>query len=217
MLRSVLFAGAGMLLAASYGGAQVSRGVAAAPGITVHAPPPPPPATVLPQQPPSGRYPSHAAASGDLFVARPDTYAPQFDRRHSRHRSRHLRTTTRALFPYAAEVNGFFVGLAADVNGAMLLEPGLDRAGVDPEGFEHAAADVRADEAARVAASPERASLERAQIAAADRIASAVAPAAAKTLYVIPRCYAGDRRPLAADLPAGCSLADLRVISPGTR
>lgn len=32
------------------------------------------------------------------------------------------------------------------------------------------------------------------------------------TLYVIPRCYAGDRRPTALDLRPGCSLKDLREL-----
>jgi hypothetical protein len=41
-----------------------------------------------------------------------------------------------------------------------------------------------------------------------------VTPAKPKTLYVIPRCYAGDRRPSADQLPAGCELSALRVIPP---
>jgi hypothetical protein len=39
--------------------------------------------------------------------------------------------------------------------------------------------------------------------------APAVTPAA---IYIIPRCYVGDRVPIASRLPAGCDLADLRVI-----
>ena len=41
-----------------------------------------------------------------------------------------------------------------------------------------------------------------------------VAPAAhtPDTFYVIPGCYAGNRRPTEADLPAGCDLARLRVV-----
>jgi hypothetical protein len=35
-----------------------------------------------------------------------------------------------------------------------------------------------------------------------------------KTFYVIRGCYAGDRRPLPEDLPAGCDLRRLRVIPP---
>jgi hypothetical protein len=39
-----------------------------------------------------------------------------------------------------------------------------------------------------------------------------VKPPSPKTLYVIPRCYAGDRLPVASQLPAGCRLEDVQVI-----
>jgi hypothetical protein len=39
-----------------------------------------------------------------------------------------------------------------------------------------------------------------------------VTPPKAKTLYIIPRCYAGDKRPSVDQLPAGCDLSLLRVI-----
>ena len=39
-------------------------------------------------------------------------------------------------------------------------------------------------------------------------------PAAPKTFYVIPRCYAGDVRPRAEQLPPGCLLASLREVPP---
>jgi hypothetical protein len=42
-----------------------------------------------------------------------------------------------------------------------------------------------------------------------------VTPAVPKTFYVIPRCYAGDRRPSADWLPAGCDIRKLRIIAPG--
>ena len=41
-------------------------------------------------------------------------------------------------------------------------------------------------------------------------------PATPKTFYVIPRCYAGDVRPRADQLPPGCQLARLREIPPVT-
>lgn len=37
---------------------------------------------------------------------------------------------------------------------------------------------------------------------------------APKTLYVIPRCYAGDKPPAAHELPAGCDIRDMRIIRP---
>jgi hypothetical protein len=42
-----------------------------------------------------------------------------------------------------------------------------------------------------------------------------VTPPKAKTLYVIPRCYAGDKRPSIDQLPVGCDLSLLRVIPAG--
>lgn len=39
-------------------------------------------------------------------------------------------------------------------------------------------------------------------------------PGHKRTLYVIPGCYAGDRLPRAGQLRAGCSLRDVRTISP---
>jgi hypothetical protein len=38
-------------------------------------------------------------------------------------------------------------------------------------------------------------------------------PATPKTIYVIPRCYLGDSRPQQNQLPAGCSLADLKTLN----
>jgi hypothetical protein len=35
-----------------------------------------------------------------------------------------------------------------------------------------------------------------------------------RTLYVIPGCYAGDKPPRAEQLRAGCSLRNVRTISP---
>ena len=39
-------------------------------------------------------------------------------------------------------------------------------------------------------------------------------PGRPKTFYIIPGCYAGDRRPEPASLAEGCSLANLRVVPP---
>jgi hypothetical protein len=41
-------------------------------------------------------------------------------------------------------------------------------------------------------------------------------PVRPKTLYVIPLCYAGDKRPDPKILPAGCDVRDVKVIRPGT-
>jgi hypothetical protein len=47
---------------------------------------------------------------------------------------------------------------------------------------------------------------------APDPVIVYMTPAKAKTLYIIPRCYAGDKRPSVDQLPAGCDLSLLRVI-----
>ena len=39
-------------------------------------------------------------------------------------------------------------------------------------------------------------------------------PGRPKTFYVIPGCYAGDRRPEPGSLAPGCSLTRLRVVQP---
>lgn len=42
----------------------------------------------------------------------------------------------------------------------------------------------------------------------------AARPGEAKTIYVIPNCYAGDKRPRPDQLRPGCRMSDLRIISP---
>jgi hypothetical protein len=39
-------------------------------------------------------------------------------------------------------------------------------------------------------------------------------PGVRKTLYVIPRCYAGDTPPRPEQLPPGCRLDNLRRVEP---
>ena len=63
-------------------------------------------------------------------------------------------------------------------------------------------------------ASPKRASAE----AGAQPTSSAPAPVIVgvkKTVYVIPRCYAGDKPPDASRLAPGCDIRDMKVIPPG--
>jgi hypothetical protein len=54
-------------------------------------------------------------------------------------------------------------------------------------------------------------------VAPAATLPAAIPPAPPghkRTLYVIPGCYAGDKLPRADQLPAGCSLRNVRTISP---
>lgn len=107
-------------------------------------------------------------------------------------------------------VDGVLVGTVADFGAALPLGPGLHRIALEADGFDGAAfaVRVRSNEGVRYAGrlAPRPVDDERSRPAAA--------PAAAKTLYVIPRCYAGDRVPQPVDLRAGCRLDDLRVIAP---
>ena len=60
--------------------------------------------------------------------------------------------------------------------------------------------------------------IERIKVVEVEKPAPAPAPvflpAPPKTLYVIPRCYAGDRLPDPKTLRADCDIADLRTIPP---
>jgi hypothetical protein len=87
------------------------------------------------------------------------------------------------------------------------LEAGPHRIEVRADGYEPVAVDVRIRPYDTLTFARE---LSRERI----ETAPAVAPRrVAQTLYVIPRCYAGTRRPDASDLPAGCSLAAMRTIA----
>jgi hypothetical protein len=140
-------------------------------------------------------------------------------------------------------VDGFFVGSAGDLRSALPLGTGSHRLEVKADGFETVAFDVRVRPNAMlrlthrlVRAGGDAVIVRGTQDVTAVRLnpdsttggvtaddatgASppvVARPAVATTLYVIPRCYAGDRRPDPSDLPAGCRIGDLRVIRPGTQ
>jgi hypothetical protein len=102
-------------------------------------------------------------------------------------------------------IDGVFAGTAGDlaVSGAR-LRPGVHRVRLEASGYEPATFDARVESGAIVT---------RSRVLA--RIASPPAPrepapaVAAKAMYVIPRCYAGDRPP---DASTGCDLTRLRTI-----
>jgi hypothetical protein len=105
-------------------------------------------------------------------------------------------------------VDGLYVGVADDFSGSGLrLDAGPRRVELRADGYETTTFDVRIvpgesvnyrRDLARMEARPE-----------VPRVA-----AIPKTFYVIPRCYAGDTRPQAGDLPRGCSVANMRTIPP---
>ena len=95
-----------------------------------------------------------------------------------------------------------------------LLEAGVHRVELEAEGFHPASFDVRISPGDTLVLSQKLTSVSRADEHAVPA-SSAPARAAAKTLYVIPRCYAGDRKPDPAQLLPGCDPARMRVIPPG--
>jgi hypothetical protein len=117
------------------------------------------------------------------------------------------------VYPRRAQVfvDGFFIGTIDDIGaGGYALTPGPHRVELRADGFESVTFDisVRPNDTIRFTRD-----LRRLPVVAPEgtQLAPAIAPVR-KTLYVIPRCYAGDRRPAASELPASCDIAALRVI-----
>jgi hypothetical protein len=110
-------------------------------------------------------------------------------------------------------IDGFFVGSADDFEGSRYaLGAGSHRVELRADGFVTAAFDFRTRPGETIIYTR---SLDRlvAPLPVPEPVVVNAPVAAPKTLYVIPRCYAGDRRPLASDLPAHCSLSELRVVN----
>jgi hypothetical protein len=240
--------------------AQVSKGAAAAPGVTFQPGPRAPRSDAVPARDTSPRRDGdrNGATSGDLFLADEHTYAPRYDRLvPTRHHRRTPRIGARPYYLYDAEPFGTPVGAprlplplsnadggilklqvdppsaevfidgvsfrksglgapgAPDGGAAQyLLEAGVHRVELAAEGFQPASFDVRISAGDTLVLSQQLAILNGSD----QRVppaSGAVVRAAAKTLYVIPRCYAGDRKPDPAQLLPGCDLAKLRVIPPG--
>ena len=105
-------------------------------------------------------------------------------------------------------VDGFYVGTVANLGRLLTLEPGPHRVEMRAPGFDRVAVDVQSVPAETVTY---RVALQPSESAEKP---VAVAPAAPKTFYVIPSCYAGDRPPEPSALPRGCDIARLRKIPP---
>jgi hypothetical protein len=104
-------------------------------------------------------------------------------------------------------VDGAFAGTVDDFGGrgARLLPAGPHRVEIMAEGYETLTFDVRVPEDDTVTFT--RDLLPRDSRPAADPV---VVPH--KTMYIVPRCFIGDRMPLPGDMPAGCRVEDVRVI-----
>jgi hypothetical protein len=140
---------------------------------------------LVPPAPPS------ALDSVDIFRANPRTYAPRFDRSSRRNRQ----------YGYGA---GFYIAdpfgyISQPDSSSPRLDRYMSETGTgyarNPEGgYDYY---FRGEPLASIAQRTEPRP-----------------PATPKTFYVIPRCYAGDVRPRADQLPAGCQISRLREVPP---
>ena len=199
---------------------------------------PPPGVPLVPQPAPS------ALDSVDLFRAGPRTFAPRFDRPPRRNQfpgygagygyiTDPFGYISQPYLPYLPAddsdprdvegtgylrldvepetarvyVDGRYVGAVSDFRrgGGRAVDAGPHRVEIRAEGFEALSVEVsiRANDVL---------SYRGTLTPVAQR--ADVRPAPPKTFYVIPRCYAGDTRPRADQLPAGCRVGDLRTIPP---
>ena len=184
------------------------------------------------------------AGTPDLFLAGPRTYSPRLNRgdRSSRFLDRfgyvtggyigtdsyspagrdrradadtpvdvgYLRLNVQ---PYTAQVfvDGFYVSTVDAFTGggpARALPAGPHRVEIRADGYDTATFDVRIEPNETITFRRELGKSEE------PKQARNIAPAIPKTFYVIPKCYAGDKRPSADKLPAGCRAANLRAIPP---
>lgn len=191
-MLGAVFTAACLLASTAWG--QVALGAARTPGITVHRADPPPEPAPPPARPPHlhDHIPEPPAPGRDLFLAGPDTYARHDPRR-------------------PAFASGF--GVAGSSRYASY--PGLT--GYAPAVYAPTVVETVVIEREIIVERerrPRETTTERDTPPAPDPtpIVIYAAPVKQKTLYVIPRCYAGDRRPSPDQLPAGCDLSLLKVI-----
>jgi hypothetical protein len=117
----------------------------------------------------------------------------------------------------AVFVDGVYEGTVDDFGGTgeRALPAGVHAVRLEAEGFEPVEFDVRvpARDTITLRRELEPRRLPPAAAAPPPAAGPQAAPAKPKTIYVIPRCYLGDSRPQPNQLPAGCSLADLRTLN----
>lgn len=115
------------------------------------------------------------------------------------------------ILPRTADVHidGAWAGTVDDFGGSgeRMLPAGPHRVEIVAPGFATLAFDVRVPANDTVTFTRELDPLDREPPRAAPPV-----EIPHKALYIVPRCYIGDRPPLLSDLPAGCTLDDVRVI-----
>jgi hypothetical protein len=118
--------------------------------------------------------------------------------------------------PVSAQVyvDGLYIGIVDDLRRTIpgrSLDAGAHHVELRAEGYLPSTRDVRIDSGETTLV---RATLSPVAPPPAAPNPVAAAAAAPRTFYVIPGCYAGDRRPQADRLPSGCRIAALRVVPP---
>ena len=110
-------------------------------------------------------------------------------------------------------VDGVYEGTVDDFGGTgeRTVRAGLHTVRVEADGFEPVEFDVRVPANDTITL---RRDLDPRRAPPMVSVPSPAAPPAKpKTIYVIPRCYLGDSRPEQNQLPAGCSVADIRALN----
>jgi hypothetical protein len=112
-------------------------------------------------------------------------------------------------------VDGVYEGTVDDFGGTSErpLRAGLHSVQVQAEGFEPVQFDVRVPARDTITLRRDLEPRRPPPAPSPQAAAPQALPATPKTIYVIPRCYLGDSRPQQSQLPAGCSLADLKTLN----
>lgn len=208
------------------------------------APPPTTTTSGIAQLPPLQGIAQLPAPAGtpDLFLAGPRTYSPRLnrgnrssrflepfgyigsgyaggyyapagnDRRSDADASAEVGYLRLNVQPYTAQVfvDGFYVSTVETFTSggpARALPAGPHRVEIRADGYDSATFDVRIEPNETITYRRELGREEPKQ-------ARIVAPAVPKTFYVIPKCYAGDKKPSADMLPRGCRASNVRTIPP---
>ena len=107
-------------------------------------------------------------------------------------------------------VDGYYTGAVDDFRRLIpgrALDAGPHKVEIRAEGFESVSFDV-------LIAPRETITYRTDMKSTSATVRQSAAPAVAKTFYVIPGCYAGDKPPRTAPLPKGCDASKMRAIPP---
>jgi hypothetical protein len=201
--------------------------------------PPPPPSA-----PPIGPFASPSAIDrGDVFRARPRTYAPQYSRSRGFYYGGYGSGYITDPFGYIGQPDSSspavdrYMRDGANQEGYLRLDVEPENAQVFVDGFyAGTVSDFRRGGGGTLDSGPHRIEFKadgydsqsvelrirandvlsyRGTLTRRDERAELRAAAGPpKTFYVIPRCYAGTSRPRAEQLPVGCNVKDVREVPP---